>query len=126
MPPLTSAGTGVALAGVDTVAVPRTAASREEDDEVNRRGPSVSGREGGEGGAGEAEPSWAAALLGRLTWEEGREEEKGWAAVAGQKEGEGENEPVRLFPISNSFFYFLTQLCICLNDFQFKFECMSV
>ena len=48
MPPLTSTGTGVALAGVDAVAVPRMATGHEEDDEVDRRGPGISGREGGE------------------------------------------------------------------------------
>ena len=101
-----------------------TASYYEVGDGADGRGPGVSGREGGEGGAGEAGPSWAAALLGQLVWEEGREEGMGWAAAVGQEEGE--NEPVRLFPISNSLFYFLTQLCICLNDFKFKFECMSV
>ena len=64
------------------------------------------------------------AELGQLAQEEGREEGMGWAAAVGREEGE--NEPVWLFPISNSLFYFLTQLCICLNDFKFKFECMSV
>ena len=38
-------------------AVLRTAVGREEEDEADRRGPGVSGREGGEGRAGEAGPS---------------------------------------------------------------------
>ena len=110
--------------GVDAGAVPRTATCHEVGDGADGRGPGVSGREGGDGGAGEAGPSWAAVLLGWLAWEEGRKEGMGWAAVVGQEEGE--NEPVKPFPISNSLFYFLTQLCICLNDFKFKFECVSV
>jgi hypothetical protein len=54
----TSGGTGVALVGVDTVAELCTAAGREEDEEADRWGPSISGREGGEGGASEAGLSW--------------------------------------------------------------------
>jgi hypothetical protein len=54
----TSGGTGVALVGVDTAAEPCMATGREEDEEADRWGLSVSGREGGEGGASEARLSW--------------------------------------------------------------------
>ena len=54
-----SAGTEVALAGVDTVAMLRMAAGHEEDEEADKRGSGISGREVGEGGAGEAGLSWA-------------------------------------------------------------------
>ena len=76
----------MALAGVDVGTVPCTAASHEVGDGADRRG---------------------RAELGRLMWEEGREEEKGWVAAAGQEEGEEENEPMRLFlfPISFSISY---------------------
>ena len=40
---------------------------------------------------------------GRLAWEGRREEEEGWATVAGREEGEEENEPMRLFLFSISF-----------------------
>ena len=43
--------------GVDADVVPRMAACREVGDGANGRGLGVSGREGGEGGAGEARPS---------------------------------------------------------------------
>ena len=110
--------------GVDVGAVPCMATCSEVGDEADGRGPSVSGREGGEGGVGKARPSWVMALLDWLAREEGREEEKG--CCRGPKGGRGENEHVKLFSFSNSLFYFLTQICICLNDFKFKFECMSV
>ena len=85
-------------------AMPRTTTYREVGDGVDGWGLSVSGREGGEGGAGEARPSWVAALLGQLAREEGREEGMGWADAMGREEGE--NEPVRLFqfPIPFSIF----------------------
>ena len=51
VPLLTSAGTRVALAGVNAAAMPRTAAGREDNDEADKQGPGVSGREGGEGGS---------------------------------------------------------------------------
>jgi hypothetical protein len=86
--PLTPVGTGVALAGVDAVAVLRTAAGTEVDDGAYGC-PFVSGRER----ESEWEVSWAtatAALLGWLAWEEEgrREGRREWAAV-GQKGGRG-------------------------------------
>ena len=85
-----STGTGVALVGIDAMAVLHTAAGRKEGDEADRRGPGFSGREGGEGGVGEAGPSWSttcwACSRGRkgarkrrarlLLWAEGRERGK--------------------------------------------------
>ena len=41
--PLMPAGTGVALEGIDTMAMPRTAADSEVDDGADGRGLSVSG-----------------------------------------------------------------------------------
>jgi hypothetical protein len=123
-----SAGTRVALAGINAATGPRTAAGHEEDEVADRRAPASVGEREEKGRAGEARPSWAAALLGQLAREGRRkeEEEEGWAAAAGREEGEEENEPMKLYPFSDSVFYFLIQMCICLNGFKFKFECMSV
>jgi len=48
--PLTPAGTGVALAGVDAMVMPRTAAGSEVDDGADGQGPFVSGRKRENGG----------------------------------------------------------------------------
>jgi hypothetical protein len=52
MSPLTPIGTRVALAGIDTVAMPRTIACSEEDDDADQRGPGISGKERGRRGSG--------------------------------------------------------------------------
>jgi len=64
--------------------------------------------------------------LGRLTREKGRGEGREWAAAAGRKRERGEIEPKWLFLFSFSLFYFPYHICIYLNDFEFKFECMGL
>ena len=66
----------------------------------------------GHGGHGAAGPARAG---------EGRGEGKEGVGCCGPKGG-----AQVAFPFSISFFFFLAQICICLNDFKFKFECMSV
>ena len=111
--------------GVDAGAVPHNGACREVSDRAIGRGPDISGREG-EGGTGEAGPSWATACWAGSLMGERSGKRKGWVAAAGQKGGRGANEPKWLFLFFNSLFYFLSLICICLNDLKFKFECMSV
>ena len=60
------------MGGIDSGAVPRTAAGREVGDRADGWGPFVSGRERERGEAGEARPSWAAAC---------------WAGSRGRKGG---------------------------------------
>ena len=93
------------------------------DDEADRRAWGIGGREG------ESKRGWPEmghGLLGQLAHGREEGEEEGLGCGFGPKRREGRNEPRYLFLFSNSLFYFLSLICICLNDFKFKFECMSV
>ena len=96
------------------------------DDEADRRAWGVGGRDEEKVRAGKAGPSWAVACKASSLMGERRGKRNGWAAAVGRKGGRGGNEPKWLFLFSNSLFYYLSLICICLNDLKFKFECMSV
>ena len=109
--------------------VPCTAAGREEDEGADERGPGVGEREGkgrAQARLGRCWATTAAAPVGPT--HAGREEDGGgveWA-VAGQNGRGGGNETVGLYPFLFHFFFFLAYVCTYLNDFEFKFECMSM
>jgi hypothetical protein len=95
------------------------------DNGADERGPFASGRER-ERGVTSWAWRWATATtasLGWLAWEEeGRREGGSGLLWAERREGAGMS-PSGFFI---SYFYFLTLLCICLNDFKFKCQCMGV
>ena len=122
--PLMPAGTRVALAGVDAVAVPRTAVGLEVDDGAGA-GP-VRQREGErERGGGELSHGHCGALglaHARGVGEKGRE----GVGCCWPKRREGEEMSPSGFSYFLFPFLFPILICICLNDFKFEFECMDV
>jgi len=58
--------------------------------------------------------------------ERGKGEEKEMGCGYGPSERMGERLSPSGFSIFLSLFYFPDYICICLNDFEFKFECMSM
>ena len=58
--------------------------------------------------------------------ERGKGEEKEMGCGYGPSERKRERLSPSCFSIFLSLFYFPDYICICLNDFEFKFECMSM